>query len=113
MAKQLIYKGYIGMVNIDIEAGILYGEVVNTRDVITFQGATVEEVKQAFIDSIEDYLEFCKESGEKPEKPFSGHLILRMTPEIHQQAYLKAKQAGVSLNEWINQSIEKTLEKGC
>ena len=103
------YKGYIGMFNVDAEAGILYGEVVNTRDVITFQGSTVEEIKQSFIDSVEDYLDFCKQRGEKPDKPFSGSFLLRLPPEMHQQAYVKAKEAGISLNEWVKRTIEKQL----
>ncbi len=70
------YKGYIGSVNYDDDAGIFHGEVINIRDVITFQGTCVAEIRQAFIDSIEDYLELCKERGEEPEKPFSGKLQL-------------------------------------
>ena len=103
------YKGYIGIVNFDDEAGIFHGEVANTRDVITFQGTCVEEIWQAFFDSVDDYMAFCEERSEKPEKPFSGKLVLRMTPEIHQQAYIRAREAGVSLNEWVNRAIEKQL----
>jgi predicted HicB family RNase H-like nuclease len=105
----VIYKGYIGVASVDEEAGILHGEVVNTRDVITFQGTCVQELEQAFIDSVEDYLEFCTERGEQPEKPFRGHLGLRMKPQIHQLAFVRAKQDGISLNEWINNAIEKQL----
>jgi predicted HicB family RNase H-like nuclease len=105
----VIYKGYIGIATLDEDAGILHGEVVNTRDVITFEGTCVEEITQAFIDSVEDYLEFCAERGEQPERPFSGNLGLRMKPEVHQQAFIQAKLAGISLNEWINRAIEKQL----
>jgi predicted HicB family RNase H-like nuclease len=66
------HRGYVGRVEYDDEAGIFHGEVINTRDVITFQGATVAELKKAFRDSVEDYLAFCLERGEEPEKPFSG-----------------------------------------
>ena len=66
------YKGYIGLVEFDEESGIFHGEVVNTRDVITFQGTCVEEIKQAFIDSVDDYLEFCARRGEQPEMAFKG-----------------------------------------
>ena len=103
------YKGYIAKIEFDDEAGIFHGEVINTRDVITFQGECVEEFRQAFIDSVEDYLEFCAARGEKPEKPFSGKLVLRMPAEVHQKVYLRAKSSGVSLNEWINKAIEKEL----
>lgn len=64
------YKNYIGQVVFDDEAGIFHGEVINTRDVITFQGATADEIQKAFVDSVEDYLAFCEERGELPEKPF-------------------------------------------
>jgi predicted HicB family RNase H-like nuclease len=103
------YKGYIGVVDFDEDAGIFHGEVINTRDVITFQGTCVEELRQAFIDSVEDYLDFCKQRGEDPEKPFKGNLGLRMPPDVHREAFIRAKQMGISLNEWINRAIEKQL----
>lgn len=109
MSNQMKHKGYIGMFNVDTEAGILYGEVINTRDVITFQGETVAEVKESFIASVEDYLDFCKERGEEPEKPFSGNFVLRIPPETHQRAYQKAKQQGISLNEFVKRTLEKEL----
>ncbi len=54
----LKYKGYTGHVEFGDEAGIFHGEVPDVRDVITFQGKDVEEIKKAFRDSIVDYLEF-------------------------------------------------------
>ena len=95
------YKGYIGKVSYDDEAKIFHGEVVNTRDVITFQGKSVKELDKAFRDSIEDYLEYCKDLGENPEKPFSGNLPLRISEELHREIYLKSKLEGLSINAWI------------
>jgi len=66
----LTYKNYVGHVEFDDEAEIFHGEVINTRDVITFQGKTVSELKKAFIDSVEDYLDFCASRNEEPNKPF-------------------------------------------
>lgn len=66
------YKNYVATVEFDDEANVFHGEVANTRDVITFEGETVKALRQAFQDSVDDYLEFCQERGEKPEKPFSG-----------------------------------------
>jgi len=63
------YKGYVGKVELDEEAGVLYGEVINVRDVITFEGDSVEEVQKAFHESVEDYLAFCAERGETPKIP--------------------------------------------
>ena len=65
---------YLGVVEFDDEAGLFHGEVVNTRDVITFQGATVDELRTAMQDSVDDYLDWCAERGKEPEKPFSGAL---------------------------------------
>lgn len=68
----MIYKGYSGHVELDDEAGLFHGEVLDTRDVITFQGTSVEELIQAFRDSIDDYLEHCRKRGEEPElAPYS------------------------------------------
>ncbi len=66
------YQGYIGRVEFDDESDIFHGEVINTRDVITFQARSVDDLRKAFHDSVDDYLTFCAERGEKPEKPFSG-----------------------------------------
>ena len=97
----LNYKGYIGHVEFDDEAEIFSGEVINTKDVITFQSDTAHGLKQAFIDSVDDYLDFCRERNETPEKPFSGKFNLRMSPELHREAYVAAKESGQSLNAWV------------
>jgi len=76
------YQGYEAVVSFDEEANIFHGEVINTRDVITFQGSSTDELRKAFEDSVEDYLTFCKERGEEADKPFSGNLVLRIPPEL-------------------------------
>lgn len=105
------YKGYIARVEFDDEAGIFHGEVINLRDVITFQGTCVDELRQAFIDSVEDYLAFCAERGEEPDKPYSGKLVLRMNPELHRQIALEANRNDLSINQWINQSLQQVVGK--
>jgi len=107
----MIYRGYIGHVEFDDEADIFHGEVINTRDVITFQGKTVAKIKKAFHDSVEDYLEFCEERNETPEKPFSGKFNLRIDPELHKQVFIAAKQNKVSLNQWIADAIKHHIEE--
>lgn len=103
----LTYKGYTGQVEYDDEAGIFHGEVLDLRDVITFQGKTVEEIEQAFRESVDDYLSFCEELGEEPDKPFSGRLMLRLPPGLHRKAYVRAKREGKSLNQWIAEKLER------
>jgi predicted HicB family RNase H-like nuclease len=103
----LKYKGYTGHVEFDDAAGLFHGEVLDLRDVITFQGKSVEELDQAFRDSIDDYLEFCQERDEEPDKPFSGRLMLRLPPPLHREVYLRARREGKSLNQWIAEKLEK------
>ena len=105
------YKGYIGKVEIDDEAGILHGEVINIHDVVTFEGETVEELQQAFRASVDDYLEFCAKRGEDPEKPFSGRFVVRLPAELHRKAYIKAKLADKSLNGWVKEVLETAVEE--
>ncbi len=104
------YKGYIGNVEFDDKANIFHGEVINLRDVITFQGETVKQLRKAFQDSIEDYLEFCEEHGETPEKPYSGKFMVRIEPELHRALSLRAKIAHKSLNAWIHDTLETAVK---
>jgi predicted HicB family RNase H-like nuclease len=105
------YNGYIGKVEFDDEAGIFHGEVINTRDVITFQGKSVAELKKAFRESVDDYLAFCKERGEEPDKPFSGQFVTRIPPELHRQVNLAANLAGKSLNAWIADQLKAAVAR--
>ena len=101
----LEYKGYIGKVEFDDEAGVFHGEVINLKDVITFQGRSVSELQKAFKDSINDYLEFCAERQESPEKPLSGNFTLRIDPELHRKIYLQARMSNKSLNSWVTEIL--------
>ena len=103
------YKGYTAKVEFDDEAAIFHGEILNLRDVITFEGTTVEELRQAFKDSIDDYLEFCAGRDEEPERPFSGKFVVRIDPELHREVYLRAKMENKSLNSWISERIESAV----
>jgi len=99
------HKNYVAVVEFDDEANLFHGEVINTKDVITFQGKSVKELWQAFKDSVEDYLVFCAKMGEEPEKPFSGQFVLRLNPLQHRQIVLAAKREGKSLNTWAKEHL--------
>jgi predicted HicB family RNase H-like nuclease len=109
------YKGYLGWVEYDDEASLFHGEVTNLRDVITFQGESVEELRRAFRESVDDYLAFCEERGEEPEKPYSGTFTVRISPELHRDIALRARIAGKSLNAWVTdllgQAVTDQLEQ--
>lgn len=104
------YKGYTAKVSLDEEQRILHGEVQGLLDVITFEGRSVEELVQAFHDSVDDYLAFCEERGESPEKPYSGRFVVRMDPGLHRKCALAAQQAGMSLNAWVVSAVERAIE---
>ena len=80
---------------------------MDLRDVITFQGKSVDELEQAFRDSIDDYMEFCERRNEEPDKPFSGRLMLRLPTEIHRKLYVRSKNEGKSLNEYISEKLSR------
>jgi len=104
------YKEYLGKVEFDDEANIFHGEIVNIRDVITFEGQSVDELRQAFEDSIEDYLAFCAERGEQPEQPFSGRFTVRLSPEEHRRVILAAIKAGKQLDSWVADVLEQAAQ---
>ena len=104
------YKGYFGEVQYDSDAKIFHGEVVGLKDVITFQAKTVDGLEKAFKDSINDYLEFCKERNEEPEKTYSGKIHLRMNPELHAQLALEAAKKRISLNDLINKLLSQNIQ---
>ena len=101
------YKGYLARVEFDDRANVFHGEVVNIRDVITFQGTSVDELQQAFRDSVRDYLDFCEERGEEPEKPFSGRFMIRLSPEQHRRMLLAAEKSGKDLNAWASEVLDQ------
>ena len=104
------YKGYIGKVDFDYDNMVFTGEVINTRTVISFHGTSVAELEKEFHTSVDDYLEWCKEDGIEPEKPYSGKFNVRFEPELHRQAVVAASKLGISLNSFIEKSTRDELK---
>jgi predicted HicB family RNase H-like nuclease len=100
----LRYKGLSGRVEYDEAASVFHGEVLDTRDVITFEGTT-EHLEAAFWESVDDYLDFCRQTGEIPDKPFSGRLMVRFPSDLHRELFLEAKRRGTSLNQIIAERL--------
>ena len=107
----MTYKGFIGSVEYDDEAHIFSGEVINTRTVITFQGTTVDEIENAFHDSVDDYLEWCKEAGKEPEKEFRGMFNVRISPDSHREAAMEAAIDGITMNQFVSEAIEEKIAR--
>jgi len=109
MSGILTYKGYQGSFEYDPDADIFHGDVLHITDVVTFQGRSIDELKKALADSIEDYFDLCKEAEKSPQKPFSGIFNVRLNPEIHQRLAVRAAHDGVSLNKWVAKTLEKAV----
>jgi predicted HicB family RNase H-like nuclease len=99
------YKGYFGVVEYDDDARLFHGDVINTKDVITFQGTSVDEIETAFRDSVDDYLSWCEAEGLEPEKPYSGKFNVRLPPELHKEVAIGAKKLKISINKFIEKAV--------
>jgi len=100
------HKGYTARIEFDERDNLFIGRILGLRAIISFQGETVSELRQAFESAIEDFLSDCAAQGIKPEKPASGKLMLRIPPEVHGAAILAAQTAGKSLNQWATEVIQ-------
>jgi predicted HicB family RNase H-like nuclease len=107
----MTYKGYSANLEVDVEAGIIFGRVLDINDVVTFKGKTVEEARQEFQKSVDDYLAFSEDLGEEPDKPFSGKLPFRTTPEHHRKIFIAASKAGKSINAWMDEVLSIAADK--
>jgi predicted HicB family RNase H-like nuclease len=101
----MTYKGYAARIEFDAEDRIFVGRLAGIRDIVGFHGASVVELETAFRESVDDYLEACARLGQKPDKPASGRLMLRVSPEVHSAALRAAELAGVSLNQWAAKAL--------
>jgi predicted HicB family RNase H-like nuclease len=101
------HKGYVATIELDEDAELFHGEVINTRDVLTFQGRTLKDLKKAFADTIADYVAWCRERGKQPEKPYSGHFSLRLSPELHRRVAVAAARAGKSVNGFVAETLDE------
>ena len=106
------YKGYVAKVEFDDSVDLFHGEVINTQDVITFQGASVEELHKAFEESVEDYLAFCREDGVTPDKPYSGRFVVRLGPDLHRETAFAATTARESMNAYVTRCLREANRRG-
>jgi len=106
----LKYKGYTGSVEYSEEDKCLFGKVQGmSKDSITYEGQTVEELTADFEGAVDDYLALCEEKGVQPRKPYTGVLNVRLTPEIHSGAAMAASKAGITINAFIKNAVAKAL----
>lgn len=103
------YKDYVGVFEFDPEIDAFHGTVINTNDVISFYGSSVAKLREAMRRSIDEYLAFCREQGREPEKPFSGNILIRTSPDLHRRVALEAARRHVSMNTYVQELLEKAI----
>lgn len=112
MKDVMFYKDYIGSVHYSTEDEVFYGELEGINDSISYEGTSVTELKAAFEEAVEDYLELCKLNGKEPEKVYKGSFNVRIKPELHKKAAQMAVIEGKSLNQYVEEAIaEYTVNK--
>jgi predicted HicB family RNase H-like nuclease len=106
----MTYKSYTARVEYDERDDVFVGRVLGLQSILSFEGNSVEALKTAFEEAVNDYLQECQEKGLPPEKPASGKLLLRLAPELHGQAMVAAKAAGKSLNQWVAEALHRAVQ---
>jgi predicted HicB family RNase H-like nuclease len=107
MSSVLEYNGYQAIIVFDPDDEIFVGHLAGINDIIGFHGTTVQELKAAFHESVNDYIETCRKMGKPPQKPYSGKVMFRIDPEVHAKAALAAQLKGVSLNQWAEDVLRE------
>jgi predicted HicB family RNase H-like nuclease len=105
----LEYKGYYASLHFSSEDEVFYGKLLGIDDLVNFEGASVKELKKAFHEAVEDYLETCKELGKEPNKTYKGTFNIRITTDLHKEAAVFAASQNISLNDFVKTAIGYAL----
>ena len=110
MGKSMEYKGYHAIVEYSDEDEAFIGRIFGMADVILFDGESIAELKSSFQDAVDDYLSLCEEIGKKPEREFKGSFNVRLSPELHKAAALKAEEDDLTLNQFVANAVRSYIE---
>ena len=103
--NMLKYKDFYGSVEYSATDECFFGKIIGTTDLVTFEGESVDNLKKAFVEAIEDYFALCKEIGKEPQKSYKGSFNVRISPELHKEAAVIASRKGISLNAFVEKAI--------
>jgi len=107
----MTYNEYAARIGYSDEDGCFIGHIAGINDVVGFHGESVSELRGAFEEAVDDYLETCEKLNRSPQKPYSGNLMLRLPPEIHAAIALEAEVSGKSINQWTTDTLADVLKK--
>jgi predicted HicB family RNase H-like nuclease len=108
--KTMKHKGYSARIEYSDEDGCFIGHIAGIRDVVGFHGEAVRELRTAFEEAVDDYLDTCKKAGKQPQKPYSGKLMLRINPKIHAAVAQAAEVSGKSINQWAADMLDQAAQ---
>jgi len=111
MNNTMQYKGYSAIVRYSSEDACLVGHIAGINDLVGFHGDSVEEVRKAFEESVDFYLDSCAKMGHEPNKPYSGRVTLRLPPDLHAKLAVQAEMEGRSLNNWMVAVLDKAARQ--
>ncbi|HCT99501.1 MAG TPA: toxin-antitoxin system HicB family antitoxin [Methylococcaceae bacterium] len=106
MNNAMKYKGYLARIDYDDDDAIFVGHISGIRDIVVFHGESVAQLRTAFEEAVDNYLDACEQLGQKPDKPSNGKILLRVDPEIHRAAIVAAEMHGKSLNQWATEVLK-------
>ena len=107
MTNTMTYKNYAARIEYDDEDGLFVGRIAGIGDRVGFHADTVEGLRDAFHDAVEDYIEVCAEVGKEPQKTYSGQVMFRVNPDVHRKAAMAAELSGKSLNQWAEEVLDR------
>ena len=105
MIDSLEYNDYAATIHYNSEDEVFFGKIIGINDLLTFEGSSVEELKTAFRETIDDYLETCKSLGKTPDKTYKGAFNVRIPSKLHKKAVFIASKNNVSLNDFIKTAL--------
>ena len=107
--KTMTYQGYAARIEYSDEDQCLIGHIAGVNDIVGFHGETVAELRAAFEEAVDDYVETCEKLGRAPQKPYSGKLMLRVPPEVHAAVAVAAEVSGKSINQWATETLTEAV----
>ena len=111
MKDTMAYNGYFGSVHYNDDDKVFYGKLAFIRALVSYEGTDVISLRAAFEEAVDDYLEFCKETGKQPEKPFKGSFNLRLDPDLHQRLVSNAMSKGKTLNTFVKDLLQRAVSE--
>lgn len=109
MKNTMTYRNLTAHIQFSAEDNLFVGRLIGVEDIVGFHADTVADLRAAFEEAVDDYLETCRRLDRPHLKPASGNLMLRVPPEVHASALAAAQAAGKSLNQWAAEVLEKAV----